>query len=474
MGQLTATGYQMDRLVDIRSRIQSKLIEAFGSGFVTTTDNPIIRITDIAAEEFSLLEEGLAAAYLSQFPSSAIGVSLDRAVEITGVARQPATSSTATVYATGTGGLIIPIGSIVSVAQTGDQFQLPLATTLDPPATVSVTGLVQSFGTATATVASHTFLDGDYIFISGAEQEEYNGVFPISNVTATSFDFPVDSGADATATGTIEANLGTPLEFVAINEGPIQALSGSLSVIETPVVGWEQAENYADANLGQNIETDSELRARRVELLAKLGGGTVESIRAELLDVVGVTSAKVFENATGLVDSEGRPPHSVEAFVVGGSDTDIAEALFTSMAAGIESYGTEGPFVVVDAEGINHSYNFSRLTEVLINVYMKITKNTDPNEGPLYPATGDDDIRQSILDYGETLAPGQDLRVMPYIMAAIGAVDGVDLLELYVVKSTGSLPGDPANPGNLTSTIVIGSTELAVFESVKIWVNGSL
>jgi uncharacterized phage protein gp47/JayE len=480
MGTLTDLGFTQDKLVDFQTRINSALIEAFGDGFVTTSDNPIIRVTDIIAERLALLDEGQAAVYLSQFPSSASGISLDRIAEITAVKRLVSLPTTVTAYASGTAGTVIPAGKVCSVEQTLEQFEVLFNTTLSSIPDASVTNLVQSVGVATATAAGHSFVNGDHVFIVGADQDDYNKVHLISNVTATTFDFAVSASAVSPATGTIVAKIGTELLTQALQDGPTQVLSRALNIISTPVSGWDQVENFADGITGRDTETDAELRARRVLLLASLGGGTIEAIRAKILTVSGVTSASVTQNATGVVDASGRPPHSIEAFVNGGSDTDVARALFDSVSGGIEAFGqlpsplpSVPGYEVIDDEGISHFYKFTRLTEVLIHVYMKIVKNVDIAEGPLYPATGDDDIRTSILSYGAGLQSGQDVKVTPYIMAAIGAVPGVDLIELYVVKSTGSLPGDPANPGNLQTTIAITSTELATFQGVKIWINGA-
>lgn len=71
-------------------------------------------------------------------------------------------------------------------------------------------------GTARVTVTNHGWIHAYKVTITGAEQVEYNGTFEIYNVTASTFDFTVDSWtvADVTlpptpATGTIKASRAT-------------------------------------------------------------------------------------------------------------------------------------------------------------------------------------------------------------------------------------------------------------------------
>lgn len=65
-----------------------------------------------------------------------------------------------------------------------------------------------------------------------------------------------------------------------------------------------------------------------------------DSIRAALLqNVDGIMEAKVFENDTDDVDDYGLPPHSIEAVVYGGLDSDIAQIIYKELGAGIQTTG---------------------------------------------------------------------------------------------------------------------------------------
>ena len=73
-------------------------------------------------------------------------------------------------------------------------------------------GLTRNGLIATAVVgAGHGYAEGDSVMITGADQAEYNGVFTITAVTATSFDYLITGTPAATATGAITVQKGPRL-----------------------------------------------------------------------------------------------------------------------------------------------------------------------------------------------------------------------------------------------------------------------
>ena len=91
-----------------------------------------------------------------------------------------------------------------------------------------------------------------------------------------------------------------------------------------------------------------ELRQSYVDKIFSRSSRMTDSIRSAILaNCAGVTAAQVYENRTNETDSEGRPPHSVEAVVDGGSNSDIAEQILATVSAGITTYGS----VSVDVPG---------------------------------------------------------------------------------------------------------------------------
>lgn len=81
--------------------------------------------------------------------------------------------------------------------------------------TKTVTSLTCVGTTATATVNSHGYSNGDQITISGATPSAYNGVHTISVSNSNTFTFSVASGTSSPATGTITS--GKPVPYTWVN-----------------------------------------------------------------------------------------------------------------------------------------------------------------------------------------------------------------------------------------------------------------
>jgi len=96
-------------------------------------------------------------------------------------------------------------------------------------AAITATSVVRTSQTAKFTAAAVSGLsDGDYVVVTGAEEAEYNGVFAVFAVDATSFSYTVTGTPDTPATGTIQAIKVTRNYGVMPNgQGP-EYLSGRL------------------------------------------------------------------------------------------------------------------------------------------------------------------------------------------------------------------------------------------------------
>lgn len=139
-----------------------------------------------------------------------------------------------------------------------------------------------------------------------------------------------------TATQVIVAPSGTAtVPAVATIAGSVEAASGTLTKIDTPVSGWLTVTNDDDASVGRERESDGQLRARMLST-SSAPVGTPEGIATAISEVDGVSYQFVLENRTSSVNGIGMPPHSVFPIVDGGADLAIGEALLRSVAAGID------------------------------------------------------------------------------------------------------------------------------------------
>ena len=228
--------------------------------------------------------------------------------------------------------------------------------------------------------------------------------------------------------GTVNVNA------TAVEVGPIEALATTINTIDSPVTGWDSVSNTADAILGQNEETDVELRARREKSVSRDAVAILESVLAEVLAVLEVTNASIVENDTDITSGLGVPPHAFETIVSGGADADIADAIFLKKPVGIQAHG-DTIVVVTDSQGFSHSIGFSRPTEIDIYVEIDVTSLIG------FPTNGAEDIKQAIVDYANgILVEGREFNVgdgviLSELYTPINSVEGVSVTSLSINKT---------------------------------------
>lgn len=400
---VTPQGFKAKRLNDIKAELEDLFIAEFGE-INLDAQSVAGQIIGIYSKVLADIWENMQDVYLSEYPNSASGVSLDNVVQLSGITRLPASRTSVVGAATGTEGTFIPSGSLARVTETGDLFYSTQNATITRSSSlrniIGVTGLAAQQYTVLINGVSYTYsrpimtFSGD--FVSGnAVNIRLNGVnLPTINYTTSSantmnliaaqllatgqvaaatvdnvahtitltpvlgFQTTINtvevSGAGAPSysqtyltpvdTATVAQNLAaiintsanfsgtwvggqsqftiqardgetayalnygnnlnvlqitSPIPFLAQEYGPIAAPAGSLNQIVTPIAGWQSITNFKAGVTGRFQETDAELRLRRANSLNVLGSGTVEAIRARLLqEVPGVTSVTVFENVT--------------------------------------------------------------------------------------------------------------------------------------------------------------------------------
>jgi uncharacterized phage protein gp47/JayE len=169
------------------------------------------------------------------------------------------------------------------------------------------------------------------------------------------------------------------VDFEAEFAGVVLANAGTITVIGTPLVGWNSVTNPLDATPGKEIDTDSILRQRREEELRATGSGTVDAIRADVLANPEVLQCSVFENVTDLVDANGLPSKSIEVVVFDGTpptltDDEIAQLIWNTKPAGILAFGSESG-TATDTNGTFHAIGFSRPEEIEIWIEIDVSIN---------------------------------------------------------------------------------------------------
>ena len=181
---------------------------------------------------------------------------------------------------------------------------------------------------------------------------------------------------------------------------------------------------------------------------------TVNTNIANILEVIlAVTSVSLMTAAiTG-----GRPPKSFEAVVEGGTDQAVAEQIWLSKPAGIETFGNVNNgngITIIDSQGNNQIIFFSRPTEVFIWIQVALTLYPEET----FPNNGLQDVAISILNYGSGLGVGVDV-LLQRVLAQIFNVPGI---------ASGSMT--MAATFSITNSPSFSSADIAIAESqISVW-----
>ena len=132
MPGLGSTGFDIKRQPEITAEIETDQKTVFGTDLDLDPSSPDAQFNGLMSDQLAAIWELGLALYSGLDPRTAGGIMLDRVSSISGIVRQQAFPSTATVQLSGTVGAVIPAGTIFSAPSIpGVKFTLDDAVTLD-------------------------------------------------------------------------------------------------------------------------------------------------------------------------------------------------------------------------------------------------------------------------------------------------------------------------------------------------------
>ena len=330
-----------------------------------------------------------------------------------------------------------------------NQFDPNLSTGAAQSGMVQLNGIKRQSGTYGTIVLTMTGT-ADLIVTSGKR---------VSNLAGTIiFELPLfqfDGSGNATVTGTR-----TVYDDLTVDPGECVK-------ILTPVSGWRTVTNALASVAGSYEETDNELRIRRNESVAFPSRSLVDSMKAGLLNIEGVTFAEPYINSDLTTDSRGIPGKTYGIVIVGGDDDEIASVIFERSSI-YSYYGTTTVEVLPQLVSDPYEIKFSRPTT--IDVYVAMTVEII-NES-LYPTDGGDQIIAAILTYASSGAFGLGITTK-YDQDGYTPGQSVYASELYIpvntipgIRITALTVGESSSP--IDSSVEILWNEIASFDSANI------
>jgi len=462
---VTPTGFNRKTNEDLKNDGETYWKNNFGQDSDLSEDSPnsiLIGLTVAAADELWQVAENI---YNSTNVNVAEGVDLDNASSLVGVERKGASASTATVSFRGDNATLIPIDTQVKQSSTG----IILKTLYSDFLSQSNTNWIQvSITTVSDNATYKLYIDSNvYSYVAdgtATEDEIVAGLKAIVESSAIGLSVTDGGGGlmliesddkndiyDISADSKITiGKVQSVIEVQALDIGKNEIAPSTIDEISTALSGLDSVRNYFAGESGREIETDQELRIRRVQNIAVSGFNFVDAIRAKILDdVVGVSYCKVYENDTLVIDVDGIEPKSYETVVEGGSNTDIAEKLSTLKTGGIPSSG-DITVEVTNAQGTPQNIKFTRPINNYLWVDVVIDSYNDEEE---FPIAGEAAIKDALLEFSNTYFNIGDIIVTQKLYTPVFSVSGIGSVTI-TIAATGLPSGTPIySPSNVNLSI---------------------
>lgn len=322
-------------------------------------------------------------------------------------------------------------------------------------------------------LAGGVFIDALMSFTGGARRSATRSTIAgvvFSGVAGTNI--PAGSQAIASATGQIFTT-DNPMvitsggtitgSMTAVEVGPVEVPINGLDTVASAVLGWETVTNPNAAVPGDLEESDIAARARRRSTLALQSMSTTEAIVSAVMAIPEVRSMSFRENVaatTQTIDGISMVAHSIYACVQGGSDDDVAKAIYDAKTAGANYNGAESVVVIDAFSGQAQTVKFDRPVQIpiLVRVTVRPTSLDVQNL-----------VRDAIMDYvNGDLEGGMGLTVGVYVypFEFSGACNQV---EPSVVVTNVELSTDGSTWSS--APLVVALDEVATLQRSSITVN---
>lgn len=457
---ITETGLRIKRFDTILSEINAFQTEGFGVQVGANTRSFLNVLNTGVADKIAELWELGADIYHNLSPMSAEGAALDNAVQFGGNSREKARSTYYPIHCECTEGITLDEETLIesdtnpaikflsaeerTISRSSfNKAKVKVVSTQPGEAyTVALNGTLYSY-TCKTQDGSEAILGGLRDLILADEAEAFTASVDSENVLLIIEAADVESENSMLLTDNLTTESVTAIiSFASEEPGEVSLPNGAITKIVTAPTGFLSCTNLCGYVAGRLLETDVELRQSYVDKIFSRSSRMTDSIRSAILaNCAGVTAAQVYENRTNETDSEGRPPHSVEAVVDGGSNSDIAEQILATVSAGITTYGS----VVVDVPGEDDDMIevcFNRPT--YIYCWFKVTLTI--SKASAVPANYAELVETAIVDAMSQVENGEDVVPQQQFLPAIyEQVPGISYIDVAIYTTTSASEGQPSS-----------------------------
>ena len=177
---VTATGFKRKPKSVILQELEDLMKAKFGQDLDTSPESPEGQMISIIADATAPLWEVAEHSYNAFNPNAATGVTLENLTQINNIKKKKATPTTVVVTFTGTNGIVIPLGTMVSSnsLMTGDinyKFTTEVAGVISG-GTFSALAICDTFGAIQIPVGAMTLLDNPIVGVTSVTNNSIGNV----------------------------------------------------------------------------------------------------------------------------------------------------------------------------------------------------------------------------------------------------------------------------------------------------------
>lgn len=184
--------------------------------------------------------------------------------------------------------------------------------------------------------------------------------------------------------------------------GPTPADQDTITRIIDVIGGLATVNNPSPAVAGTDAQRDEQLRVTRAAAVGRPGNNQLDSLIGELFAVSGVRRVKVYENDTGSGsvspdNPHGLPPHSIAPIIDGGTNEDVAMAIYLKKNPGVLLFQAGQPFEV-NVQSPRFPSN-SKIIRASRPSYVDAIVTLEVKDDGTLPADVDQQIKDAIMEF---------------------------------------------------------------------------
>lgn len=468
MAELTDYGFERDSRTDITTRLNTSFRNKFGSNLLLTDDSIAGLIRSILVERELEFEKLLEDVYYSRTLNGAEGIALDDAASYFGFTREgpQAGSGIAHVQFVDNGtnlGTNIEAGSTFS-ASNGLSYEVSVGGALNSNITGAIidvntlsAGDYDFFMTSTITgetvnetitltdtdeTAIETFALSLVSFVvnntEGNESAvfQYDGIVYIGYASSDYFTGLVQPIYFESADLPSGFTFWSGYDVEATEEGYNVLEAGGITGYNTSFDGYVSATNTVDFDPGSENETDAEFRLRIQTEELSTPAGTRDAIVSAISEVDNVVSYRLYDNPTP-IDSTEADALSFNVVVRGGTNSDIAQAIYDNKPVNVQTSGNT--VIAIDtADGQTENIFFTQAEEASYDLRITyMVNNTTPlDSGEI------SDVEDAVTNLLDAQLIGIGVTNAQLASAVLSALETGRLLSVSVEVKLSSAPED--------------------------------